>query len=265
MGETCSLRDAAKALAVPLTTLRRLVAAEPTLRACIRPAGPRRPAQVDLTRLLAAWQRLQAPSPAAADLSPRQQHTLDRCIRLWWQGCGLGLQASEEAERWVEVSITRQAESDFRRELQQALDHWADRVAPQLPGLPPGEALDVMEREVRQTLVKISSRGDAPQQQAEPAAPPQLAPPDPLPPEDALRAVIEQHRGTLHQLQARAAAGELELADRFRDRAATVALGCRDRFLILPAKLAPLAKGWRNESQARTQLGRAISEVLPPP
>ncbi len=265
MAEQCSIRQAAATVGVPLSSFRRILKAEPSLRACVRPAGPRRPAEVDLPKLLAAWERLRAPSPAAADLSPRQQHTLDRCIRLWWQGCGLALSAAEEAERWVEVSITRQAEIDFRRELQQALDQWVDRVAPQLPGLPPGEALDVMEREVRQTLLEISSRGDAPQQQAEPAAPPQLAPPDPLPPEDALRAVIEQHRGTLHQLQARAAAGELELASDFQRRAATVALGCRDRFLILPAKIAPLAKSWRSESQVRTQLGRAISEVLPPP
>lgn len=260
-----SIRSAAATIGVPVTTLRRLLQAEPSLRCCVRPAGPRRPAEVDLHKLVAAWQRLQAPSVAAADLSPRQQHARDRCIRLWWQGCSLALQAAEESERWAEVAVTQQVEANFRRELQQALDQWADQLAPQLPGLQPGDAIALMERSVRELLVALSSRGDALERQEEPPATLQLTPPDPLPPEDELRAVIERHRGALHRIQARAAAGELELADRFRDRAATLALVCRDRFLVLPAKIAPLAKSWRTASQARTQLERAISEVQPPP
>jgi hypothetical protein len=125
--------------------------------------------------------------------------------------------------------------------------------------------MSLLEASIRQLLMDISSRGDAPERQAGPPAPHQLAPPDPLPPEDELRATIERHRGALHRLQARAAAGELELADAFLQRAYNLAHGARDQLLILPAKLAPLAKGWRSESQVRTQLGRAISEVMPPP
>jgi hypothetical protein len=123
--------------------------------------------------------------------------------------------------------------------------------------------MSLLEASIRQLLVEISSCGDAPEREAEPPAPPQLAPPDPLPPEDELRATIERHRGALHRLQARAAAGELEPAEAFLQRAYTLAHGARDQLLILPAKLAPLSKGWRSKSQVRTQLGRAISEVLP--
>lgn len=263
MAEHVSIRAAAATLAVPLTTLRRLVAAEPTLAACIRPAGPRRPAQVDLHKLLGAWQRLQAPSPAAADLSPRQQHTLDRCTRLWWQGVGLALQVQAEEARWVETAITRQAQTDCRRELQVALDHWVDQVAPQLPGLPPDDALTLLDAAVHNTLMEVSSRHDSPEAPTPEPDALQLQPPDPLPPEDELRATIERHRGRLHEIAARAAAGELEPTAAFRNRATEWALGARDRFLVLPAKIAPLAKSWRTESQVRTQLGRAISEILP--
>jgi hypothetical protein len=254
-----SLRDAARTLAVPLTSLRRLIEAEPTLRACVRPAGPRRSAAVDLPGLVAAWQRLQAATPQQSNLSPRQQLAIERRRRLWWQAECLRLEV-EQTDRGLMVAAEVAAvERRCLQELEEALAAWLDLVAPQLPGMAGDEAQQLLQRSTVATLEQLAA-----QQRPEPPVPPPPAPaplPEPLPAEDTLRALVERYRGDLHQLKAQASTGLLMPAAEAINRASNTARRCRDQFLALTARFAPAARHWRNETQVRAQLGQEVSRI----
>ena len=255
-----SLRDAARTLGVPFTSLRRLVEAEPTLRACVRPAGPRRPAAVDLPGLVAAWQRLQAPTPQQSNLSPRQQLAIERRRRLWWQAECLRLEV-EQTERGLMVAAEVAAvERRCLQQLEQALTAWLDSVAPQLPGMAGDDAQQLLQRSTVATLEQLAALEPPEPPAPEPPAPAPL--PEPLPDEDTLRALVERYRGDLHQLKAQQSTGELVPAAEAIDRASNTARRCRDQFLALTARFAPAARHWANETQARTQLGREVSGII---
>lgn len=256
-----SLRETARAVGVPLTSLRRIVAAEPTLRACVRPAGPRRPAAVDLPGLLAAWQRLEAPASPQGDLSPRQQLAIERRRRLHWQAECLRLELAEaEAGCMVsaEVAAVERRCVDL---LAEALTEWLDRVCPLLPGMAAADA-DALLRETTHATLSGLTAHLADTTQPEPSPPTPAPLPDPLPDEATLRAVIERHRADLHRLRAQQRTGELVPAAAAMDRAASDAMRRRGQFLSLIARYGPAARNWRSESQARTQLGREVSAIL---
>lgn len=201
-----SLREAAAVLQVPLTSLRRIVEAEPSLRACVRPGGPRRPAAVDLPAIVAAWQRIeQSPRPGQS-LSPRQELALQRRRRLWWHGTALLQELHEREALYVEATAITLVEKQLQQELHAAMTRWLDQVAPVLPELDQQAAQQVLQQSIHHLLCQLSDRGGE-SASADPEPHLDLSPPDPLPPEEVLRARVEGTRADLHQLQARAAAG----------------------------------------------------------
>lgn len=255
-----SLRDAARTLGLPFTSLRRLVDAEPTLRACVRPAGPRRPAAVDLPGLVAAWQRLQAPSSQQSKLSPRQQLAIERRRRLWWQAECLRLEVLQVEQGLMVAAEVAAAERRCLQPLREALAAWLDLVAPQLPGMAGDDAQQLLQRSTVATLEQLAA-----QQPPEPPAPAPPAPapvPEPLPDEDTLRALVERYRGDLHQLKAQASTGELVPAAEAMRAAGDRARQYRAQFLALTSRFAPAARNWSNETQARAQLGREVSGII---
>lgn len=257
-----SLRQAAAALGLPLTTMRRLVGAEPTLRACVRPAGPRRAAAVDLPAMVAAWQRLQAATPQQTGLSPRQQLAIERRRRLHWQSECLRLELEQQEAQLIPAAEATRAEALPLEALRQELHAWLDHVAPLLPGMAGPEANDLLQTTIVAALQRVAAQQppDPPQRPAPAPAPV----PDPLPDEASLRAAIERHRAGLHQLKAQQSTGELlEVATVCSEGEARMRRR-RDQFLSLTARYAPAARLWRSESQVRTQLGQEVSAILAP-
>lgn len=255
-----SLRDAARTLGVPFTSLRRLLQAEPTLRACVRPAGPRRPAAVDLPGLVAAWQRLETAAAQVSDLSPRQQLALERKRRIWWQSEVLRLELEELEAGLMPAAEAADAECRCLRRLEQALSAWLDLVAPQLPGMAGDDAHALMVSTIQGLLEELAAE-QPPDTPAPP--PPAVTPlPDPLPDEDSLRALVEQHRGALHRRKAQLSTGELLPAAERTRRALEAGKRCRDQFLALAARFSPAARCWTSEAQARTQLQPEVSRIV---
>jgi len=250
-----SLREAARRLTMPLTTLRRIVDAEPTLRACIRPG---RPAQVDLPALMAAWQRLQTPA-ATGKLSLRQELALERSRRVWWQGRALLLQLREQEGRLCEAAEAREGERQVLCAMQRAMRRWAADVAQQLPGQSSPAAYSIMVTSINAALSSIRPPR-RPKKAPEP--PITMAMPAELPPLERLQADVERARAGLHQLDARQAAGELVAADAIRARVADRARRVRDQFLALAPRLSGQALGWCNSVEAKTRLLQGVSEAL---
>ncbi|MEB3276943.1 MAG: hypothetical protein VKM92_08255 [Cyanobacteriota bacterium] len=259
-----SLRQAAAALGLPLTSLRRLVEAEPTLRACVRPAGPRRAAAVDLPAMVAAWQRLQAATPQQTGLSPRQQLAIERRRRLHWQGEVLRLEVLAEEAQLMDAAEVAAVERQCVDLLGQALAAWLDEVCPQLPGMSAGDADALLTATATATLQRLTAQLGSDTNTPEPAPPAPAPVPDPLPDEDTLRALVERYRGDLHKLRARQTTGELVSAAATLARIEADAMRRRSQFLSLIARYGPAARLWRTESQARTQLGREVSAILAP-
>ena len=250
-----SLREAARRLAMPLTSLRRIVEAEPTLRACIRPG---RPAQVDLPALMAAWQRLQTPA-ATSKLSPRQELALERSRRVWWQGRALLLQLADEESKLCDAAEALEAERQVLAAMKRAMKRWAETTAAQLVGQSSAAAYGVMLTTATATLSSIRPPR-RPRQEQEP--PITMAMPAELPPLEQLQADVERARAGLHRLQARLAAGELVAANAISARVADRARRVRDQFLALAPRLSGQALGWCNSAEAKTQLLQGISEAL---
>jgi hypothetical protein len=255
-----SLREAAAVLQVPLTTLRRIVAAEPSLRACVRPGGPRRPAAVDLPAIVAAWQRIeQSPRPGQS-LSPRQELALQRRRRLWWPGTALLQELREREALYVEAGAITRLEQELQQVLHTALARWLDQVAPVVPGLDQQAAQQVLQQSIHDLLCQLSGRGGE-RAPADPDPHLDLSPPDPLPQEEVLRARVEGARADLHQLQARAAAGELLAAEEVMARGFDAMRQRRDALIALAPRFAPAARHWRSEAAVRSKLWPELQRI----
>ena len=253
--EAVSLREAARRLGMPATSFRRIVEAEPTLRACIRPG---RPAQVDLPALLAAWQLLQCPA-TTSKLSPRQQLALERSRRVWWQGRALLLQLAEEESKLCDAAEALEAESQVLAALKRAMKRWAETTAPQLVGQSSAAAYGLMLTSATATLSSICPPR---RPKREPEPPITLGMPSELPPLEQLQADVERARAGLHRLQARQVAGELVAAETIGARVADRARRVRDQFLALAPRLSGQALGWSTTADARTQLLQGVLEVM---
>jgi hypothetical protein len=255
-----SLREAAAVLQVPLTSLRRIVEAEPTLRACVRPAGPRRPAAVDLPAIVAAWQRIERSPRPGQSLSPRQELALQRRRRLWWHGTALLQELRDREAQHVEAAAIARMEALLQSELHAALAGWLDQVAPLLPRQDQQAAQQILQQTIHALLVQCAGRGG----EADPAPSEslKLSPPDPLPSEEVLRARVEGTRADLHQLQARAAAGELLAAAEVMARGFDAMRQRRDALIALAPRFAPAARNWRSEAEVRAKLWPELQRIV---
>ena len=253
--EAVSLREAARRLGMPATSFRRIVEAEPTLRACIRPG---RPAQVDLPALMAAWQLLQSPA-STSKLTPRQQLALERSRRVWWQGRALLLQLQEEESQLCDAAEALEAERQVLSAMKRAMQRWSASMASQLPGQGSAAAYALMLSSINEELSSIRPPR---QPKQEPEPPITLAMPGELPPLEQLQADVERARAGLHQLEARQAAGELVVATVVGSRVADRARRVRDQFLALAPRLSGQALGWSTTADARAQLLQGVSEAL---
>lgn len=150
------------------------------------------------------------PPRPGQSLSPRQELALQRRRRLWWHGTALLQELREREDHHVDAGAITRLELALQEELHGALVSWLDKVTPRLPGLEQQAAQRVLQESIHALLLVLAGRGgDA---EPQPSAPLELSPPDPLPSEEVLRARVEGARADLHQLQARAAAGELLVA-----------------------------------------------------
>ncbi len=258
MTEPVTLRAAAKALGVSAGTLSPLLRQQPTLAAAVLGTGPRRSLLIDLPRLRAAWEALQAPVDGDdSNLSDRQRYALQRRLHLWWQLCAERADVAEEDNRLVLAADVAEREKARQTVMREAAADWLDQAAAAVPGLSQEDARQHLLRLTTATLQALAARVSPP---APPAPPPDITTPTPLPTLWDLRAGLEEVRGQRERLALELRRGDLLVADTVSRRLSSQALGIRDAWLALGERLAlqtrrlPTAESFR--SAALQELSR---------
>lgn len=256
MAEHVTLRGAAQALGISPGTLSPLLRQQPALSAAVVGTGPRRSLLIDLPRLRAAWDAMQAPADGD-DLTDRQRYQRQRRMRLWWQLCAERADVAEEEERLVLAADVAEREADRQTVMRLAAAAWLDQAAAAVPGLSQEDARQHLLRLTTASLQALAARVNPP---TPPAPPPDITPPTPLPTLWDLRAALEEVRGERERLALQLKRGELLIADAVSRRLSSQALGIRDAWLQLGERLAlqtrrlPTAESFR--SAALQELSR---------
>lgn len=252
-----SLRAAAEAIGIARSTLSRLLAAEPSLAACV--AGRTRGSlAIDLPRLRAAWEAL-AGTGTDNQISDRQRLEAARRRRVWFDTQGWLAELDQLEGSVIDAAEHRAVHERAVAALRAAAAGWVETVAEGLPAVAPEDAHTWVERTVHDALVAVIA---AHQRQPEPPPPPRsIAFPADPPTMLALKAEVEATRARIAELRLQLQRGEVLDSSRVSDEISSQALQFRDGWRRVGQQLAIRRRSLTTTEAVRTVALQELSRV----
>lgn len=257
MAETVSLRAAAEAIGIARSTLSRLLAAEPSLAACV--AGRSRGSlAIDLPKLRAAWQQL-AGTGTDNQISDRERLEAARRRRAWFDLQGWLAELDQLEGSLIDAAEHRAVHDRALAALRAAAAGWVETVAEGLPAVAPEDAPTWVERTVHDALMAVIG---AYQREPEPPPPPRsIAFPADPPTLLAIKAETEGTRARIAELRLQLQRGEVLNTCRVSDEISSQALQFRDGWRRVGQQLALRRRSLTTSESVRTAALQELSRV----
>ncbi len=257
MAEHVSLRAAAEALDISRSTLSRLLAAEPSLAACV--AGRTRGSlAIDLPKLRAAWQQL-AGTGTDNQISDRQRLEAARRRRVWFDLQGWLAELDQLEGSVIDAAEHRAVHEPALAALRAAAAAWADAVADGLPSVAPEDAHPWVERTVHDALMALIG---AHQHEAELPPPPRsIAFPADPPTLLGIKAEIEATRARIAELRLQLQRHEVLDQSAVSDQLSSEALRFRDGWRRVGQQLALRRRSLTTSESVRSVALQELSRI----